>query len=65
MNSANQAALMAIIMKWMHLVSEGFTHKGNDEQVISLSADLLGTLTEQSWSQEAEKRGLSLASATN
>lgn len=56
---------MAIIMKWMHLVSEGFTHKGNDEQVISLSADLLGTLTEQSWSQEAEKRGLSLASATN
>lgn len=44
MNSANQAALNVIIMKWMHLVSEGFIHKGNDEEVISLSADLLGTL---------------------
>ena len=44
MNSANQAALNVIIMKWMHLVSEGFIHKGNEEEVITLSADLLGTL---------------------
>jgi hypothetical protein len=41
MNSANQAALNVIIMKWLHLVSEGFIHQGNEEEVISLSADLL------------------------
>lgn len=41
MNSANQAALNIIIMKWLHLVSEGFIHQGNEEEVISLSADLL------------------------
>lgn len=64
MNGAYQAALNIIIMKWMHLVSEGFIHKGNDEEVISLSADLLGTLREESWSQEAIKRSLRLASAT-
>lgn len=34
MNSANQAALNVIIMKWMHLVSEGFIHKGNDEEAM-------------------------------
>lgn len=56
MNCANQAALNVIIMKWMHLVSEGFIHEGNDEEVISLSADFLGTLREESWSQEAIKR---------
>lgn len=48
-------------MKWMHLVSKGFIPKGNDEEVISVSDDLLGPLTEQSWSQEAIKRGLRLA----
>ena len=64
MYCANQAALNIIIMKWMHLVLEGFIHKGNDEEVISLSADLLGTLREESWSQEAIKRSLRLASAT-
>lgn len=41
MNSANQAALNIIIMKWMHLVSEGFIHWGNEKEVISLFADLL------------------------
>lgn len=46
MNSANQAPLNVIIMKWMHLVSKGFFHKGNDEEVIAASADLLGTLRE-------------------
>lgn len=41
MNSANQAALNIIIMKWMHLVSEGSIHWGNEKEVISLFADLL------------------------
>lgn len=41
MNSADQAALNIIIMKWMHLVSEGFIHWGNEKEVISLFADLL------------------------
>lgn len=36
---------LTTIMKWMHLVSEGFIHKGNDEEAM-LSADLLGTLRE-------------------
>lgn len=48
MNSANQAALNIIIMKWMHLVSEGFIHQGNEEEVISLSADLLVGHTQNS-----------------
>lgn len=65
MNSANQAALNIIIMKWLHLVSEGFIHQGNEEEVISLFADLLvGHLTEQPWSQEAVDMDWGLDSAT-
>lgn len=40
MNGTNQAALNIIIMKWLHLVSQGFVHQGNDEEVMSLSLSL-------------------------
>lgn len=62
MNSANQVVLNIIIMKWLHLVSKGFIHKGNDEEVLFFSDNLLGTFTEQFWSQEAIKRGSRLVS---
>lgn len=57
MNGTNQAIFNIIIMKWIHLVSKGFIHKGNDEEVLFFSDDLLGTFTEQFWSPEAIKRG--------
>lgn len=48
-------------MKWMHLVSEGFIHQGNQEEVISFSANLLGTLTQIVLEPEGYGLGLETA----